>query len=100
MKFIWPVVLLLGGCAVTPPQIVRIPVPVQVPCPQPALPPKPNLTALTQLTSHDTPQTIISVMVDALKKLAQDDQQLRALLGENDALKNTEAGKNNGSSRP
>ena len=76
--------LLLGltGCA-SPRhvQIVKVPVPVQVPCPAPILPKKPDLSALAALSPADSPQTVMTVVLGALKKLAEDDQQLRALLG-------------------
>lgn len=86
MKVYWLLPFLLAGCA-TPPatQVVKVPVIVQVPCPVLTIPKKPDLSSLAALQPTDTPQTIIEVMTDALKKLAQDDQQLRALLGEHDA---------------
>ena len=86
MKIVWLPVLLLAGCAAVPTtQVVKVPVPVQVPCPRPTIPPKPDLSSLAALQPMDSPQTIIITMTDALKKLAQDDQQLRALLGDGNA---------------
>ena len=74
------VALLLAGCAAPLPKVVQVPVPVMEPCPKPVVPPKPDLSALAALKSDTPPQTVIQVMLDALKKLAQDDEQLRALL--------------------
>jgi len=85
MRYGWLLLLPLAGCAAAPPQVVKVPVPVQMPCPQPIIPPKPDLSRLAALRPTDSPQTVITVMIDALKKLAQDDQQLRVLLGDKDA---------------
>jgi len=83
MKYGWLLLLPLAGCATVPAtQVVKVPVPIQVPCPQPTIPPKPDLSRLASLQPTDSPQTVITVMTEALEKLAQDDQQLRALLGD------------------
>jgi len=71
--------LLLGGCAAQP-QVVKVPVPIQEPCPAPTVPPKVDLTELAKLKPTDPPQTVIQTMLDALRRLAEDDQKLRALL--------------------
>ena len=73
-------VLLLAGCAAPLPKVVQVPVPVVEPCPKPVVPPKPDLSALAALKPDAPPQTVINVMLGALKKLAQDDAQLRILL--------------------
>lgn len=97
MKKILLVSLLLGGCAAAP-QVAQVPVPVQVPCPAPKVPPKVDLSALAALKPTDPPKTVIEVLVDSLKKLAADDQDLRALLGEHDAKQDKAASPNDGSS--
>ena len=78
--------LLLAGCAATPPivqtQIVKVPVPVQVPCPAPALPPKPPL-----ITPAGTPSQIIKALVADLALVMGDDDQVRALAGAGNGAK-------------
>ena len=68
----------LAGCATQPPivqtQIVKVPVPVQVPCPAPTLPPKPAL-----ITPSGTPSQIIKALVADLALVMGDDDQVRAL---------------------
>lgn len=81
-RYLLVMALALGGCATTPPQVVKVPVPVIEPCPKPTLPPKPDLSALAALKPTDSPQTVIETMLDALRKLAEDDAALRALWGE------------------
>ena len=72
--------LLLGGCAAQVPtiqtQIVKVPIPVQVPCPAPTLPPKPAL-----ITPAGTPSQIIKMLVADLALVMGDDDQVRALSG-------------------
>ena len=53
-----------------------MPVPVQVPCPAPALPPKPAL-----ITPAGTPSQIIKALVADLALVMGDDDQVRALSG-------------------
>ncbi len=68
---------LLAGCASTPRievNRVSIPVPVQVPCPAPVLPPKPTL-----ITPAGTPSQIIKALVADLALVMGDDDQVRAL---------------------
>ncbi len=71
-------VALLAGCASQVPivktQIVKVPVPVQVPCPAPVLPPKPTL-----ITPSGTPSQIIKALVADLALVMGDDDQVRAL---------------------
>jgi hypothetical protein len=59
-----------------------VPVVVQVPCPSPVTPPKPDLSALAALKADSPPQTVMEVVVDSLRKVMQDDAALRALLGD------------------
>ena len=70
--------LLLAGCAAQVPtiktQIVKVPIPVQVPCPAPTLPPKPAL-----ITPSGTPSQIIKALVADLALVMGDDDQVRAL---------------------
>lgn len=66
----------LAGCASAPPRVVDVPVPVQVPCPAPTLPPKP---ALVQPTG--TPAQIMQELVADLALVMGDDDQVRALVG-------------------
>lgn len=70
------VVLMLAGCAAAP----TPPVVVTAPCPQPALPTKPDLSALAALKPSDPPQKVLQVVIDALRRIAADDEALRALL--------------------
>ena len=69
---------LLTGCASQAPtiktQIVKVPVPIQVPCPAPTLPPKPTL-----ITPSGTPSEIIQALVADLAMVMGDDDQVRAL---------------------
>ena len=71
---------LLAGCAAQVPtiqtQIVKVPIPVQVPCPAPTLPPKPML-----ITPAGTPSQIIKALVADLALVMGDDDQVRALVG-------------------
>lgn len=58
----------------------QIPVAVPVDCKYPDPGPKPDLSALSALTTDSTPQDVLTVMGQALAALAEDDARLRALM--------------------
>ena len=70
--------LFLAGCAAQPPRVVvqqvKVPVPIQVPCPAPKLPPKPAL-----LPVAGSPSQILRALVADLALVMGDDDQVRAL---------------------
>jgi hypothetical protein len=75
---------LLAGCAAQVPtiktQIVKVPVPVQVPCPAPSIPARPALP-IGNLTPSSTPAQVDQAYVATVAALEGYAAQLEKLLG-------------------
>ena len=73
MRWLILLAVLLTGCQKAPRVVVqRVEVPVAVPCPEPALPPRPELP-LVYITSASTPEQVVRaylVSIEILKGYA------------------------------
>lgn len=80
MKRVLIICLFLAGCAAQPPivqtQIVKVPVPVQTPCPAPQVPPEPSY-----IEPQGTSAEIIRSLVLDFGLALGDSRALRAQLG-------------------